>query len=144
MSLSVCIPDLIEQGKLKGEKAERAKALYSGLLAQYEGKFGRAAAESMATTKVIAALEAEVAHKKLVAGLTAKAQSNWLGAMRAAAGGKDAAFDPFLARSKLVPRRARNLAIAKTLSPCTISAAAEALLSRALTTLQILPRTEPR
>lgn len=101
MSLSVCIPDLIEQGKLKGEKAERAKALYSGLLAQYEAKFGRAAAESMATTKVIAALEADVAHKKLVAGLTAKAQSNWLGAMRAAAGGKDAAFDPFLARSKL-------------------------------------------
>ena len=101
MSLSVCIPDLIEQGKLKGEKADRAKSIYDGLLVQYEGKFGRAAAEAMATKKTIEALETDLAHKKLVVGLTAKAQSKWLGDMRAAAGGKDAAFDPYLAREKL-------------------------------------------
>lgn len=101
MSLSVCIPDLIEQGALKGAKAARAQSLYDDLVRQYESKFGRAAAESMATTKTIAALEADVAHKKLVVGLTAKAQSNWLGAMRAAVGGDGAPFDPFLARAKL-------------------------------------------
>lgn len=101
MSLSVCIPDLIKAGTLKGAKAERAQSLYDDLLPQYEGKFGRAAAEAMATKKTIEALENELAHKKLVVGLTAKAQSKWLGEMRAAAGGKAAAFDPFLARSKL-------------------------------------------
>lgn len=98
MSLTVCIPDLIEQGKLSGRNADRAKAVYARLLAENEGRMGRAAAETDATTRTIAILEGDAAHARLVAGLSAKAQSDWLGAMRAAVGGADRALDPYSAR----------------------------------------------
>jgi hypothetical protein len=53
----------------------------------------------MATTKVLAVLEKEVAHKKRVTLLAATAQGRWLADMRRVAG--DGPFDPVYARRKM-------------------------------------------
>lgn len=64
MSLSVCIPDLIEQGKLTGPRAFRAKKLYDELLARYDNQMGDEAAKARATSETVAKLGAELALKK--------------------------------------------------------------------------------
>ncbi len=75
MALGVCIPDLIAQGKIKGERAARAQQLYDELLLQYERRFGRGAAESMATKATVDALEREMVTRQRQSLLQAQAQA---------------------------------------------------------------------
>lgn len=101
MSLTVCIPDLIEQGKLTGQRAVRAKALYDGLLNKYDHELGDAAAKAAATADTVKALEREFAYKKRVVAQTVKAQSDWLKGMRDLVGGDEKPLDAGAAREWL-------------------------------------------
>ena len=101
MSLSVCIPDLIEQGQLTGARAVRAKQLYETLLNKYDHELGDAAAKARATKEAIELLEKEHIHKKRVAAQAAKAQSDWLAAMREVSGGAGKPIDAGQARQWL-------------------------------------------
>jgi hypothetical protein len=58
MSMGRCFEDLLAAGKI-GCGARRAgmRQVYDELVQQYEPKFGRAAAESMATEKAMAAID---------------------------------------------------------------------------------------
>lgn len=75
MALGVCIPDLIEQGRIPKDRAEQAQRLYDELVQQYEGRYGRAAAESMATTQALKAMQGDALHRKRQLLLTQKAQA---------------------------------------------------------------------
>lgn len=97
MSLSVCIPDLIEQGKLTGARATRARQLYEQLLNKYDHELGDAAAKARASKEAVELMEKEHSHKKRVTAQAAKAQSDWLAAMRGGAGA-DKPIDPEVAR----------------------------------------------
>lgn len=89
MSLGVCIPDLIASGQIPASRAKEAQQLYDELVLQYEGRFGRAAAEGMATAKAVEAMERAFLDKKRQALLTVKAQATVLdNARRLYAGGK--------------------------------------------------------
>lgn len=57
MSLGVCIPDLIERGKIGEKHAGEVRALYDELLMQHEGRMSREAAEALATQQTLAAWE---------------------------------------------------------------------------------------
>lgn len=74
MALGVCIPDLIQQGKLTGERAERAQQLYDELVLQYRRRFDQPTAESMATKSTIDALERDTLTRRRQVLLQAKAQ----------------------------------------------------------------------
>lgn len=78
MALGVCIPDLIAQGKIPAKRAAEILQLYEELVAQHEGKFGRAAAEAMATEKALKHLERDNLVKKRQALLQMQAQKGWL------------------------------------------------------------------
>lgn len=101
MSLSVCIPDLIEQGKLTGARAARAKEIYEALLNKYDHELGDEAAKAAATADTVKRLEIELAHKKLVVGLQVRSQLGWLTEMRRIAGGDDKPLDAGAAREWL-------------------------------------------
>lgn len=75
MSLSVCIPDLIEQGKIPKAKAREAQRIYEGLLARYDREMGDEAAKAMATEQTVAALKRSFAQKKRQALLQVSAQA---------------------------------------------------------------------
>lgn len=83
MSLGVCVPDLIAQGKIPQSKAKAAQDMYDRLLRQYDHHMGSAAAEGMATQQVVKALEMQVLQKKRVALLQVKAQASMLENARA-------------------------------------------------------------
>lgn len=74
MSLSVCIPDLIEQGKLTGQRAARAQTIYQNLLNRYDQQMGDEAAKARATGETMAKLKAELDLKKRRATLQASRQ----------------------------------------------------------------------
>jgi hypothetical protein len=57
VSLGVCIPDLIANGKIGAEYADELRGLYDELLAQHEPRMGREAAEALATSQAVAAWE---------------------------------------------------------------------------------------
>lgn len=57
MSLGMCIPDLIANGKIGEKHAGEVRALYDELLAQHESRMGREAAEALATQQAVAAWE---------------------------------------------------------------------------------------
>jgi hypothetical protein len=78
MSLGVCIPDLIAQGKIPAKRAAEISALYDEFVLQHEGKFGRAAAESMATAQALKHLDRANLVKKRQALLSVQAQKGWL------------------------------------------------------------------
>lgn len=59
MSLGVCIPELIEQGKIPKGKGREAKKLYDELLARYDQEMGDAAAKAAATTRTLEILKAD-------------------------------------------------------------------------------------
>lgn len=75
MSLNVCIPDLIEQGKMKGARAEEAQQRYDELVLQYRGRFGEAEAQSMATREVLDILDRDLLNRKRQTLLQAQAQA---------------------------------------------------------------------
>lgn len=78
MSLGTCIPDLIAQGKIPAKRAAEISQLYDELVAQHEGKFGRAAAEAMATEQAMKHLGRDNLVKKRQALLQMQAQKGWL------------------------------------------------------------------
>lgn len=86
MSLTVCIPDLIEQGQIPKAKARAIRSRYDRMVAQREGEMGRAAAEADATERLLAILESEASEAKRRAALQAKAQTDWLERHKAASG----------------------------------------------------------
>lgn len=91
MSLSVCIPDLIANGKLKGATAERAQQLYDEFMLQYRGKFDDSTARAFATQKTLDALDTAHLRKKRLALKQAEAQARILhDARRKYDGGKQA------------------------------------------------------
>lgn len=96
MSAGVCIPDLIEQGKIPKGKGAAALARYEQLLAVYDQQMGGAAAEALATDKVLQALEGEALLKKRRTLLQVKAQQSAAAAMNGYAGGRkpDSPVDP--------------------------------------------------
>lgn len=65
MSLGRCLVDLVASKTITPERAAAMQPIYDELVAQYEPKFGRAAAESMATDKAMAAIEADFTHGSL-------------------------------------------------------------------------------
>ncbi|MFY9350667.1 MAG: hypothetical protein WBL20_07720 [Sphingobium sp.] len=64
MSLGVCIPDLIEQGKIPKAKAREAQRLYDELLNRYDQEMGDAAAKAAATERTIAILKGQAKQAK--------------------------------------------------------------------------------
>ncbi len=89
MSLSVCIPDLIEQGKLTGARATRAKGIYEQLLNRYDQQMGDAAAKARATSETVAQLASELALKKRRINLQADRQAEIEAAAREQFAGAD-------------------------------------------------------
>lgn len=91
MSLSVCIADLIEQGKVPRAKARGIQRRYDKMVAAREGEMGRTLAEAEASQKLVAALEAEAAEGARRKALQAKSQADWLAKHKAA--NRDAPMD---------------------------------------------------
>jgi hypothetical protein len=78
MSLGTCLTDLHARGVVSDARYERLRPDYEGLVAQYERAYGRAAAESMATQKVLATAELDALTRKRQVLLQAQAQGEWL------------------------------------------------------------------
>jgi hypothetical protein len=74
MSMKRCIPELQGQNKLSRDQAERAQSLYEDLERDYSTKFGKQAADAMASDEAVRRLEAEAANKKRQAALQITAQ----------------------------------------------------------------------
>jgi len=74
MSLGTCLTDLRDRGVITPERFERLRPLYEELILQYEGRYGRAAAEAMATEKALAQAESDLMQRKRHVLLQQKAQ----------------------------------------------------------------------
>lgn len=85
MSLGVCLPDLLARKAISQATFDRLRPVYDELVAQLEPRYGRTAAESMATERALDGMELEVARAKRQTLLQAKAQETWLMRMRAKA-----------------------------------------------------------
>jgi hypothetical protein len=89
MSLGRCLADLRSRKLISAERADALQGLYDELVQQYEPRYGRAAAESMATEKALDAADAEHLHRKRQALLQAEAQGRIVKQARGVyAGGK--------------------------------------------------------
>jgi hypothetical protein len=75
MSMKRCIPELQGQNKLSRDQAERVRGLYDDLERDYSTKFGKQAAEAMASEEAAKRFEAEAALKRRQAALQATAQN---------------------------------------------------------------------
>jgi hypothetical protein len=64
MSLGVCIPDLIEQGKIPKAKAREAQRLYDELVNRYDHEMGDAAAKAAATARTVEILKGRAKQAK--------------------------------------------------------------------------------
>lgn len=78
MSLGTCLTDLVAKKTISAARAEEMREVYDELVAQYEPKFGRAAAESMATEKAMAAIEGQFLDRKVNILRQAKARATIL------------------------------------------------------------------
>lgn len=96
MSLGVCIPDLIEQGKIPKGKGAQALRRYQELLNMFDQQMGGAAAEAMATRQVLKQLESEALLKRQRTLLQVDAQQRAAVAMNSFDGGRadGAPIDP--------------------------------------------------
>jgi hypothetical protein len=74
MSLRRCIPEMLGDGRLTRDQAERLGSLYDELEADFSTKFGRQAAEAMASEEATRRFEADSLHRKRQAVLQVKAQ----------------------------------------------------------------------
>jgi hypothetical protein len=86
MSLGLCIPELIEQGKLPKGRAAEIRAVYDGLVEQYSQSMGKAAAEAKATVQTLKKLETDHLDVKRRSMLQGKSQADWLADMQDKAG----------------------------------------------------------
>lgn len=109
MSLAMCLPDLVAEGKLSPERAKRMKAVYDELVALNEGRMGTAAAEAAATAKTVETLSAEAALKRRRAGLAMKTQ--------AVMGERMATFRGARADGPIAARAAESILIADDRAP---------------------------
>ena len=86
MSLGVCLPDLIEQGLVPERQAEEARALYDELVAEHARTGSREAAEALASSAVLDALQRQVDRKAFLAGKTIAVRNRVLAEMRMTSG----------------------------------------------------------
>lgn len=82
MSMGTCLIDLLAKKAITPERATAMQAIYDDLVKQYEPKFGRTAAESMATDKAMKAIDDDFIHRKRVKLLQAVAQRDALAKVR--------------------------------------------------------------
>ncbi len=85
MSLGTCVPDLLESGKLRPEKAEALRDFYEQRLREYRRDMGEAAAEVAASDDALKWLSAETLEQGRQKLLAMKAQSSWLTELKQAA-----------------------------------------------------------
>lgn len=102
MSLGPCIPDLVNSGKLRPDRAEALQRAYDERLRDYSRDMAPAAAEAAATSDALKYLEADTLHRSRQKLLQARTQQNWLGELKAKAG-----VDGVLPVSAAVQRLAR-------------------------------------
>lgn len=74
MSLRRCIPELFGANQLSRDQADRANGLFEELERDYSTKFGKQAAEAMASEEAVKRLEAEALNKKRQTALQVTAQ----------------------------------------------------------------------
>jgi hypothetical protein len=74
MSLRRCIPELHGANKLSRDQADRARSLYEDLERDYSTKFGKQAADAMASEEAVRRLEAEAANRRRQTALQVTAQ----------------------------------------------------------------------
>lgn len=86
MALGTCLADLLATKKISQALHDRMKPHYDELVAQFEPRYGRAAAESMATERALDGIELDHLHRKRQVLLQARAQDGWLKRMQLAAG----------------------------------------------------------
>lgn len=112
MSLGTCLADLRARQLISDERANELQPVYDELVLQYEGRYGRPAAESMATAKALEMAETDALHRKRQSLLQAQKQGEWLAMMRQASpeGGP---FDGTLAGDLIVDMDNHALAIRK-------------------------------
>lgn len=75
MSMARCLIELEAKGAITADRAAQMRQVYDELLQQYEPKFGRAAAESMATEQAMKAIDADFLHRKRTKLLQVQAQA---------------------------------------------------------------------
>jgi hypothetical protein len=74
MSLRRCIPELHGQNKLSRDQADRAQNLFNDLERDYSTKFGKQAADAMASEEAVKRLEADAFNRRRQAALQVTAQ----------------------------------------------------------------------
>lgn len=86
MALGTCLTDLHARGLISDARMEALRPRYDELVRQYERRYGREAAEAMATEKALKLAEDDALHRKRQMLLQAKKQGEWLTQMRQASG----------------------------------------------------------
>lgn len=102
MSLTTCIPDLLERGELRPDSAARLRRFYEERLAELERDLSRPAAEAQATSDALKWLESDTIQKARRSGLQVEAQRLWLKRMEREAG--DSGVIPIKAMSRFLRR----------------------------------------
>jgi hypothetical protein len=74
MSMKRCIPEMLNDGRLNREQADRLGGLYDELEADFSSKFGKQAADAMASEEAVKRFEADALHRKRQAALQIRAQ----------------------------------------------------------------------
>jgi hypothetical protein len=74
MSMGVCLTDLTAKGAITAEQADRMRAVYDDLLAEFEPLMSKGAAEALATTRAMKAIEDDFLHARRQTLLQAHAQ----------------------------------------------------------------------
>lgn len=87
MSLDTCINNLLDEGKLSRDQADRAREIYTKAAARRREAMGPAAAEAAATEDTLAALAAEAAQTRRLKLLQVKAQGDMIADMASFDGG---------------------------------------------------------
>lgn len=70
MSLGVCIPQLLAEGKLTPDQADAAQGLFAELQQDFRRQFGDQVADAMASDAALQALQSAAARKRYLAGKT--------------------------------------------------------------------------
>lgn len=83
MSLRRCIPEMLGDGRLNREQADRLGGLFDELERDYSTKFGRQSAEAMASEEAVRRFEADAVHRRRQAALQIKAQQQIAADVRA-------------------------------------------------------------
>lgn len=86
MALGTCLADLHAKGAISDARFEKLRPVYDELVQQYEGRYGREAAESMATEKALDWADGEARERKRQVLLQANRQGEWLADMRSRSG----------------------------------------------------------